>query len=234
MVTILTRSASEASATFSVVYRPSLALRVSIAWKTKIQCPTSWPVLHTPKPRMFIRLWHDWPLETAGWVVYTEWSRVILPRFRGNWPDTLPPGWGMPGARAKYLGGGCPIRTQPCWWGLHPRITSKRRSFPILIKKHGFYGIVRHPMYLGGIIFFTASMTDAPLPPFLGYLILAIYMMIGTVREDRRLSRELGNVYRNYQKEVPMILPRIPGRKTWSFYKFLLNKISDLLMCSSI
>ncbi len=83
-----------------------------------------------------------------------------------------------------------------------------------VIKKHGFYGIVRHPMYFGGIIFFTTSMTNASLPQFLGYLILAIYMIIGTVREDRRLSRELGNVYRNYQKEVPMILPRIPGRKT--------------------
>jgi len=82
------------------------------------------------------------------------------------------------------------------------------------IKQHGLYGIVRHPMYLGAIIYFTASMTHAPLPQFLGYLILAIYMIIGTVREDRRLSRELGNVYRNYQKEVPMILPRIPGRKT--------------------
>lgn len=83
-----------------------------------------------------------------------------------------------------------------------------------VIKKHGFYGIVRHPMYLGGIIFFTASMMNAPLPQFLGYLILAIYMIIGTVREDRRLARELGNVYRNYQKEVPMILPGIQGRKT--------------------
>jgi len=83
-----------------------------------------------------------------------------------------------------------------------------------VIKKHGFYGIVRHPMYLGGIIFFTASMTHTSLPQFLGYLILAIYMIIGTVREDRRLARELGNVYRNYQKEVPMIIPRIPGRKT--------------------
>ncbi len=83
-----------------------------------------------------------------------------------------------------------------------------------VIKKHGFYGIVRHPMYLGGIIFFTASMTHAPLPQFLGYLILAIYMIIGTVREDSRLARELGNVYRNYQKDVPMILPRIRSRKT--------------------
>ena len=83
-----------------------------------------------------------------------------------------------------------------------------------VISKHGLYGIVRHPMYLGGILYFGASMTDAPLPQFLGYLILTAYMMIGTVREDRRLARELGDVYRKYQKEVPMLLPGIPRRKT--------------------
>ena len=81
------------------------------------------------------------------------------------------------------------------------------------IQKHGLYGMVRHPMYLGGIIFFTASMTHAPLAQFLGYLILDIYMIIGTFREDRRLSRELGDMYMNYKKDVPMILPRIRGRK---------------------
>jgi protein-S-isoprenylcysteine O-methyltransferase Ste14 len=98
--------------------------------------------------------------------------------------------------------------------GIRQKVSGdKQKEKDPVINKHGFYGIVRHPMYLGGIIFFTASMTDAPLPQFLGYLILAIYMIIGAVREDRRLSRELGNVYRNYQKEVPMILPGIPGRK---------------------
>ncbi len=83
-----------------------------------------------------------------------------------------------------------------------------------VISKHGFYGIVRHPMYLGGIVYFAASMIGAPLSQFCGYLILAIYMIIGTVREDRRLARELGNVYRHYQKEVPMLLPIILRRKT--------------------
>ena len=44
-----------------------------------------------------------------------------------------------------------------------------------VIFKHGFYGVVRHPMYLGGAIFFTALMTEATLARFLGYLILAVY-----------------------------------------------------------
>ncbi len=83
-----------------------------------------------------------------------------------------------------------------------------------VINKHGLYGIVRHPMYFGGILYFVASLIAAPLAQFLGYLILAIYMIIGTVREDRRLARELGDGYRDYQNEVPMILPGMPWRKT--------------------
>ena len=87
----------------------------------------------------------------------------------------------------------------------------QREKEPV-IRKHGLYGIVRHPMYLGGIIFLAASMINAPSPQLLGYSILFIYMIIGTVREDRRLARELGKMYRDYQKEVPMIIPGLPGR----------------------
>jgi protein-S-isoprenylcysteine O-methyltransferase Ste14 len=93
------------------------------------------------------------------------------------------------------------------------QIISKRKESKISISRHGFYGVIRHPMYLGGFIFFIALMTNAPLGQFLGYLILAIYMIIGTIREDRRLTNELGEIYRSYQKEVPMFLPRFLWRK---------------------
>ena len=83
------------------------------------------------------------------------------------------------------------------------------------ISRHGFYGIVRHPMYLGSFLFFTALMMHAPLAQFFGYGILAVYMIIGTIREDRRLANELGEGYRNYQKEVPMFLPKILPMTRW-------------------
>jgi methanethiol S-methyltransferase len=77
------------------------------------------------------------------------------------------------------------------------------------ITKRGLYGLVRHPIYLGGFIFFLILTTDVALAQFLGYLILALYMVIGTFREDMRLANELGDVYRRYQKEVPMFLPKL-------------------------
>jgi len=92
-------------------------------------------------------------------------------------------------------------------------IRRRKKETGHVIQKHGLYGIVRHPMYLGTFIFLAASMPNAQLPQFLGYLILAIYVIIGTFREDRRLLRELGDEYREYQKEVPMILPGISRKK---------------------
>lgn len=88
----------------------------------------------------------------------------------------------------------------------------KEQTIP-KISKHGFFGIVRHPMYLGGCIFFLALMIGAPLAQFPGYCVLAVYMIIGTIREDRRLARELGGVYKNYQNEVPMFLPVFKRKK---------------------
>lgn len=89
----------------------------------------------------------------------------------------------------------------------------KTEKIPVIFKR-GFYGIVRHPMYFGSFLFFTALMMHAPLAQFLGYGILAVYMIIGTIREDRRLADELGEEYRNYQKEVPMFLPKSLFRKS--------------------
>jgi protein-S-isoprenylcysteine O-methyltransferase Ste14 len=84
-----------------------------------------------------------------------------------------------------------------------------RSGKSIVISMHGFYGVVRHPMYFAGVIFFVALMTDSQLAQFLCYLILAVYMVIGSIREDRRLARELGDVYRAYQKKVPIFLPKL-------------------------
>ncbi len=90
------------------------------------------------------------------------------------------------------------------------QITGRAKANTVsVITKRGLYGLVRHPIYLGGCIFFLILTTDASLAQFLGYLILALYMVIGTFREDRRLANELGDVYKKYQKEVPMFLPKL-------------------------
>jgi protein-S-isoprenylcysteine O-methyltransferase Ste14 len=70
----------------------------------------------------------------------------------------------------------------------------------------GVLQYVRHPWYSGGIALLWAlgPITDAGL---LGKSILSVYLIIGTMLEERKLKRELGEVYKRYCQQVPMLIP---------------------------
>jgi protein-S-isoprenylcysteine O-methyltransferase Ste14 len=73
------------------------------------------------------------------------------------------------------------------------------------IKKSGLLGIMRHPMYLALIIYIwcqTSKMADIVVN-----IVLTVYIIIGTVLEEKKLVLEFGETYIQYQKEVPMIIP---------------------------
>jgi methanethiol S-methyltransferase len=79
------------------------------------------------------------------------------------------------------------------------------------IKKNGLLALTRHPMYLALIIFLlcqTVTMAD-----ILVNAILIIYVIIGTVLEEKKLVFEFGDAYRKYQQEVPMLIPFTKKRK---------------------
>lgn len=75
----------------------------------------------------------------------------------------------------------------------------------------GLYRWVRHPLYTAGMIFIwlTPLMTVNVLTLNLG---LSAYLVIGAFFEERKLLREFGEAYRQYQQRTPMFLPR-PMRK---------------------
>jgi len=72
----------------------------------------------------------------------------------------------------------------------------------------GAYGFVRHPMHAGGILFLACAPRQT-----LGGLVFAgfgcLYMILGTLIEERRLALELDGRWAAYAARVPMFVPRL-------------------------
>jgi protein-S-isoprenylcysteine O-methyltransferase Ste14 len=76
----------------------------------------------------------------------------------------------------------------------------------------GLYHWVRHPLYSAGLVFIwlTPVMTINLLVLNIG---LTIYLVVGAIYEERKLVREFGDLYLDYQKRVPMLIPGL-GRRS--------------------
>lgn len=73
------------------------------------------------------------------------------------------------------------------------------------VETKGVLGLVRHPWYSGGMIIIWARTIDAA--ALVTNLVLTAYFIVGTLLEEHRLVREMGEAYRRYQREVPMFVP---------------------------
>jgi protein-S-isoprenylcysteine O-methyltransferase Ste14 len=82
---------------------------------------------------------------------------------------------------------------------------------PVELKIPLFYRYVRHPLYFGLFIgiWVTPTMT-------VGHLVLAgaltLYTLIGIRFEERDLARIHGEPYKRYQRQVSMVIPRLPRK----------------------
>lgn len=95
--------------------------------------------------------------------------------------------------------------------GLRQILSATERSESELVVK-GLYRWVRHPLYSAGLLFIwlTPIMTTSVFALNLG---LTIYIYIGSIFEERRLLREFGKVYAQYQRDVPRLVPRFFSSK---------------------
>jgi len=86
-----------------------------------------------------------------------------------------------------------------------------RRPAPARLSREGVLGYVRHPWYTAGllVIWTLGPVTAASL---VAKVVLSGYLVIGAVLEERKLVAEFGEEYRQYQREVNMLLPW-PRRK---------------------
>ena len=74
------------------------------------------------------------------------------------------------------------------------------------LRIEGPYKFSRHPIYLFSIIFllFRAEMNLFYLTMFISF---TIYFYVGSVYEEKKMVKLFGDIYRNYQLNVPRILP---------------------------
>jgi protein-S-isoprenylcysteine O-methyltransferase Ste14 len=72
---------------------------------------------------------------------------------------------------------------------------------------HGAYGIVRHPLYVAGLLIFTFD-PDPARNRLVVSVLADIYFIYGALSEEKRLISHFGSEYEEYMKKVPRFLPR--------------------------
>jgi methanethiol S-methyltransferase len=78
------------------------------------------------------------------------------------------------------------------------------------LTKEGLSEFVRHPLYVGILLFIWGSFGFFTTELYLTTaLFLSIYIRIGIYFEEKKLVRTFGRKYEEYQKNVPMLIPRL-------------------------
>ncbi len=88
------------------------------------------------------------------------------------------------------------------------QLRHKHDFHPTQLNRQGWNGVVRHPLYFGGILLAIGLFLIFPtLKLALTTALVIIYLYIGTVWEEKKLLAEFGETYRKYQQEVSMLIP---------------------------
>ena len=69
----------------------------------------------------------------------------------------------------------------------------------------GVLGMTRHPWYFATMLLIWARQMDVA--AIIVNVILTFYLIVGTYLEEKKLLREFGENYRNYQNKVSMLIP---------------------------
>ena len=87
--------------------------------------------------------------------------------------------------------------------GLHQIFEEEK---PAQLLTSGLYRFMRHPLYTFGllVLWLTPRVT---VNLFTFYLGLTVYIIVGAYFEERKLLREFGQAYEDYERVTPMLIP---------------------------
>jgi len=97
--------------------------------------------------------------------------------------------------------------------GLAQLIPSYGESKPAELVTGGLYAYVRHPLYTGSLLFIWFS-PEMSLNRLALWIVFSLYLVIGAWFEERKLLKDFGSTYAEYKARTPMLIPRLPGRKS--------------------
>jgi len=171
-----------------------------------------WPVIHP-----FTRWWRKvGPVGTylflaAAWITLGALLYQIRDRLAGRDFGT---NWALVALSIPFFAGTLALEVQywkylsiPTVIGLPELSESAQRKGKLL--REGIYGVVRHPRYLSAEL---SLIGIALVSNYAGlYIFLLLLIPIGYVTlalEERELVERFGDEYRQYQRDVPQIIPR--------------------------
>ena len=89
----------------------------------------------------------------------------------------------------------------------------KNDTTPVLLQ-NGLHRRVRHPLYLGTIIFIWSLLLLFPsLSLGISNVIITVYTIAGARLEEKKLVKQFGTAYIAYRQKVPMFIPRFRNNK---------------------
>lgn len=150
----------------------------------------------------------------SGWGFFIFWIGVwVSPQNRFQLGYPLFSLWGYT-ITALNIGASLFFLAPAFWLGLKGvsdlglKVTETHR--PVKIVRTGVYGIVRHPQHLGGILghFGVSLLFGSRDAMLVSPIVLAVIYLISW-KEEKELVKEFGQEYLRYQKDVPMLIPKI-------------------------
>jgi protein-S-isoprenylcysteine O-methyltransferase Ste14 len=86
----------------------------------------------------------------------------------------------------------------------------KNTEAKITLQQSGLHKYVRHPLYLGTLLFIGGLFLVFPLiSNLIASIVITAYVLIGIRLEEKKLKHQFGDAYIEYAKRVPRLIPQI-------------------------